>query len=201
MDLSMYGHAQDEVWKQIAADIGGGFEGAGLFTAGALRYKSGDFEITLKGYGDRSVKDFGASAYTCMRAPFLNKDRLYFKIYRKGIFSGLAKRLGTQDLTIGDDVFDANYMIQSNNEERVRQLLADPKLRELLEGEPKIWVEVKPDDGWFGQSLPEGTDELYFQCKGVLVDKVLIKDLFDTFMMILQKLAQMDSGYTSGSNT
>ena len=54
---------------------------------------------------------------------------------------------------------------------------------------------VKDDEGWFGADFPQGVDELYFQCHGVLKDEDRLKDLFDMFSVTLERLVQIDSAY------
>jgi hypothetical protein len=56
-----------------------------------------------------------------MRAPFVNKDGLYFKIYRKGIFSSIGRFFGMQDLEIGDSFFDGNFIIKGNNPKQIKR--------------------------------------------------------------------------------
>ena len=58
-------------------------------------YKHGEWQILLDTYtvavynGTTTVP----TTYSRMRAPFINKDGLYFKIYRQGFFSSIGKFL------------------------------------------------------------------------------------------------------------
>src|SRR4051812_26592811 len=40
--------------------------------------------------------------YTRMRAPYVNPEGFRFTVYRNGLFSGLGKFLGMQDIEVGD---------------------------------------------------------------------------------------------------
>lgn len=53
------------------------------------------------------IQDTGKSSttYTRIRAPFINTGNFYFKIYTVGLFSDIAKMLGTQDIVIGSKEF------------------------------------------------------------------------------------------------
>lgn len=66
-----------------------------------------------------------------MRAPFLNKDGLYFKISRQGFFDSIGKLFGMQDIEIGDPFFDEQFVIKGNNPEKIKLLFADGNIKEL----------------------------------------------------------------------
>ena len=190
---SILGLSRDELWKQLAADVGGEYEDGGHLGQDVLRYRAGEWEITVDTYaagdGDSLV------THTRMRAPFINKDGLYFKISREGLFAPIEKLLGMQDIQIGNEYFDENFLIKGNNDEKIKLLLKSPKLRNLIQSQPEINFEIREDEGWFGASFPDGVDELYFECHGVLNDKKKLKSLFDMFSTALERLVQIDSAY------
>ena len=191
---SIFGPSKNEIWSQIAADMGEEFiEGGFLKGSPALVYKHGEWQIRLDTY----TKDSGNSnrTYTRVRAPFINKDELYFKIYREGFFSDIGKFLGMQDIKTGDPFFDEQFIIKSNNRKKLKLFLADPKMKELIQGRPKIYLEIRDDEGWFGADFPEGVDELYFECVGVIEETERLKSLFDLFSVSLIRLVQIDSAY------
>ena len=191
---SIFGPSKNEIWSQIAADMGEEFiEGGFLKGSPALVYKHGEWQIRLDTY----TKDSGNSnrTYTRVRAPFINKDELYFKIYREGFFSDMGKFLGMQDIKTGDPFFDEQFIIKSNNRKKLKLFLADPKMKELIQGQPKIHLEIRDDEGWFGADFPEGVDELYFECVGVIEETERLKSLFDLFSVSLMRLVQIDSAY------
>jgi len=135
-----------------------------------------------------------------MRAPFVNKDGLYFKIYREGIFSSVGKFFGMQDFEIGDSFFDEQFVIKGNHLDQIRLLLADEPLKELIRRQPRILLEIRDDEGWFGADFPEGVDELYFSCVGVIKDTERLRSLFDLFSYTLMRLVQIDSAYEDDPN-
>lgn len=195
---SIFGPSKDEIWGQLANDIGGEYVDGGLWGRDALRYHSGEWEITLDTYIPNANDD--CTPYTRMRAPFVNKDGLYFRIFRKGFFSTIGKAFGMQDIEIGDPYFDDGFIIQGNNLDKIKLLLNDFNLKQMIQQMPDICFKVKGDEGWFGFRFPEGVDELYFQCFGVLRDTALLKNLFDIFSLTLQRLVQIDSAYENDPN-
>jgi hypothetical protein len=194
----LLGPSKDEIWGKIANDIGGSYEDGGFFGRDVLHYHSGQWEITLDTYTVNSGKS--SQTFTRMRAPFVNKDGLYFKIYREGVFTAIAKTFGMQEIEIGDTFFDLDFIIRGNNPDKIKHLLADERLKALIRNQPYICFEIKDDEGWFGASFPDGVDELYFECRGIINDESLLRNLFDMFCLTLQRLVEMDSASDSKPN-
>jgi hypothetical protein len=65
----------------------------------------------------------------------------------------------------------------------------------LMEAQPRIRVQVKDDEGWFGTRFPDGVDELYFVAVGVIKDLELLRGLFDLFAALLHQLCNIGSAY------
>jgi hypothetical protein len=189
---SIFGPSKDEIWNQIARDIGGHYEDGGFFGRDVLRYQSGEWEIILDTY---TTGGKHSTTYTRMRAPFVNRDGLYFKIFREGFFASIGKFFGMQDIEINDPYFDDNFIIKGNNEEKIRLLLSDRRLKQFIQGQPDICFQIRDDEGYFGARFPEGVDALYFQCVGVVKDEKRLKNLFDLFSFTLERLVQIDSAY------
>ena len=190
---SIFGPSKDEIWSQIAKEIGGEFIDNGFWKKNDLRYEHKEWELLLDTFTRSHGKS--SSTYTRLRVPFLNKDGLKFKIYRHGFFSSIGKFFGMQDLEIRDRRFNENYIIQGNNLQKIERLLSDSKLKVLFEMVPKVNVEIKKDEGWFGKKYPAGVDVLYFECLGTVKDREHLKLLFRLFTAILDGLVHIDSAY------
>ena len=95
---SFFGPSKNEIWSQIAGDIGGEFVEGGFWGKDVLVYKHGEWQILLDTYTvtTSTGKTTSSTTYTRMRAPYVNKDGLYFKIYREGFFSSVGKFFGMQ---------------------------------------------------------------------------------------------------------
>ena len=74
-------------------------------------------------------------------------------------------------------------------------MLSDPTLRQMIQDQPKIRLEVKDSEGWFGPKFPEDVDELHFQVVGVIKDVERLKSLFDLFAAVLDRLCRIGSAY------
>jgi hypothetical protein len=191
--MGLFGPSKDEVWRQLCQEIGAKFVEGGLWKGNKVQALVGPWTVTLDTYQVSSQHSH--VTYTRMRAPYVNPEGFRFTIYRKGLFSGLGKMLGMQDIEVGDPEFDEAFIIQGNNEARVQHLFADRRLRTLVQAQPAIRLEVKDSEGWFGPKFPENADELHFLVVGVIKDVERLKSLFDLFAAVLEQLCKIGSAY------
>lgn len=189
----IFGPSQEEVWRQLCSEIGAEFIGGGFWRGNKVQARVKEWTVTLDTYTVSTSKSH--VTYTRIRAPYVNKDGFRFTIYRRGFFSELGKRLGMQDIEIGDPEFDRDYVIKGNDEAKVLALFGDPRIRQLIQAQPSIHLQVKDDEGGFGASFPEGVDELYFHVVGVIKDVERLKSLYELFAETLNRLCHIGSAY------
>jgi hypothetical protein len=194
----MFGPGKKEIWGELSGELGAEFFEGSFFKTGKITLTHGEWEITLDTYTVSTGKS--STTYTRMRAPYVNKDGFRFNIYRKSVFSWLGKMFHMQDVETGDSRFDEEFIIQGQPEEEVKRLLANVKIREMIEKQKSIHFSVKDDEGWFKTKFPEGVDELYFEVAGVIKDKERLKDLFDLFSLVLDELCRIGSAYKNNPN-
>ena len=190
----LFGPSKKEIWESLSEQIEANYVKGGFFKGtDRVVAKAKEWTITLDTYTVSTGKS--STTYTRMRAAFVNTDQFRFSVYRCGIFSGLGKFLGFEDIEIGDTAFDEDFVIKASDEEKVKLLLADPKIRDLIDEQTAFHLEVKDDDGWFGSDFPQGVDELHFQIGGVLKDITQLKGLFELFSEILNRLCIIGAAY------
>jgi hypothetical protein len=194
----IFGPSKDEIWQQLANEIGAEFVEGGVWQGSKVVATVKEWTITLDTYKVSNSKTY--TTYTRMRAPYVNKDGFRFTIYRKGFFSEIGKFFGMQDIKIGDVWFDQNFIIQGNDEVKIKQLLENPSIRQLIQAQPSIYFHVSEDKGWFGDKFPEGVDELSFQTFGVIKDMARLKSLYNLFAETLNRLCYMGSAYEDDPN-
>jgi len=188
--MGWFGPSRDEVWRQLSEEIGAEVVQGGFWKGGSkVKAHVGPWTVTL------DLNNDGESQSTRIRAPYVNPEGFRFTIYRKGFFSDLGKLLGMQDIEVGDPEFDEAFIIKGNDEGKVCSLFANPKIRQMILAQPKIRLEVKDSEGWFGPKFPEGVDELHFQVLGVIKDVERLKTLFDLFAAVLDQLCRIGSAY------
>jgi hypothetical protein len=189
--MGWFGPSKEEVWRQLSQEIGAEFVKGRLWNE--VQAHVGPWTITLDDFTVGSEDSH--VTYTRMRAPYINPEGFRFTIYRKNLFSDLGKFLGMQDIEVGDPEFDVAFIIKGNDESKVRDLFANPKIRQMIQDQPKIWLRVKDSEGWFDPKFPEDVDELYFWVDGEIKDVERLKALFDLFAAVLDQLCRIRSAY------
>lgn len=188
-----FGPSREEVWKQLSAAVGGTLVKGGLFEGDKVEVEHGQWIVTLDTYAVSTGK--ATVVFTRMRAPYVNPDSFRFTVYRKSVFSDIAKWFGMQDVEVGDPAFDEAFIIKGNDAMKVRTLFSNARLRELVAAQPEMHLEVRDDERWFGRKFPEGVDELCFQVAGVIKDIERLEQLFALFAEALDQLCRMGSAY------
>jgi hypothetical protein len=186
----VFGPSREEVWKQLCGEIGADFVDGGFWKGDKVQAHVKGWTVTLDVYTVSSGHSH--VTYTRMRAPFVNRDKFRFRIYRKSIFSGLGKALGMQDIEVGySSQFDDDFIVQGNDETKVKALFANAEIRRLIQEQPQIRLELKDDEGIFRARFPEGVDELFFQVTGVIRDVERLRKLFDLFAEVLEEMHRL----------
>jgi hypothetical protein len=189
----MFGPSRKEIWQQLSREMNGRFVAGGFAKGDKVQVSHGEWTLTLDTYAVSTGKV--VVVFTRMRAPYVNPGGFRFRVYRKGLFSELAKLLGMQDIEVGQPAFDEAFIIKGTDEGKLRQLFANPKIRELIEQQKDIDFSVKDDEGWFGPTFPEGVDELSFTVAGVIKDVERLKLLYELFAATLDELCRIGSAY------
>jgi len=187
--MGWFGPSKDEVWRQLSQEIGAEFVEGGFWKGNKVQVYVKPWTITL------DVLSGEDGSFTRIRAPYINPEGFWFTIYRKNLFSDLGKFLGMQDIEVGDPEFDEAFIIKGNDESKVVSLFSNSKIRQMIQDQPKIRLEVKDSEGWFDSKFPEDVDELYFQVDGEIKDVERLKALFDLFAAVLDQLCRIGSAY------
>ena len=193
-----FGPSKEEIWRQLSAEIGAHYEDGGFAKSAKVTATHGEWTVTLDTYVVSTGKT--VIIFTRMRAPYVNPTGFRFNVYRKGLFTELGKMLGVQDVQIGDQAFDRDFVIQGTDEAKLQELFSSTALRQLLAAQPAVHFSVKDDEGWFGQTFPAGVDELCFQVTGVIKDPARLKGLFQLFSETLDQLCRIGSAYDQSPN-
>ena len=186
-----FGPSRAEIWRQLSEAVGATYVTGGFLKGDKVEATHKEWVVTLDTY----VVPAGKTYIPCtrIRVPFVNPSGFRFTVYRKSIFSGIAKAFGMQDIEVGDEAFDRDFIVKSSDDARIRALLSNPRLRELIALQPDIHLSVKDDEGWFATRFPDGVDELYFSVVGIIKDIDRLKTLFDLFAELLDALVDLGS--------
>jgi hypothetical protein len=189
----LFGPSREEIWRQLSAETGAAYVPGGFWKGSKVQAAHNDWTITLDTYAVSTGKT--TMVFTRLRAPYVNPDHFRFTIYRRGLFSDIAKWIGMQDIEVGHEGFDRDFIIKGTDERKLRALFDNQRLRELIAAQPQIHFTVKDDEGWSGTAFPADTDELCFHVCGVIKDLERLKLLFDLFAETLDQLCRIGSAY------
>jgi len=209
---AFYG-SRDEIWRglmqQMATETGGHVVQS-IFGSGGeadkIQIKHGEWTVTVDLYTEETALDVvetllvnhfhQGQLYTRIRAPYITGDGFRFTICAKSALSGAAKWFGMQDIEVGDPGFDSQFVIQSNNVDKVRQLFSDAKIRELLQKMPVVTMMVRDDEGYFTMpEFPPDTDELCVMAPDYPTTVEPLKRLGDLFAETLDGLCRIGTAY------
>ncbi len=187
-------NSSKEIWRQLAEELGGEHQEIKRSGFGLVRAWHLDWEVVLDTYTVSNGKT--SQTYTRMRAPYVNRDDFLFRIYRRNVFHDIGKAFGMQDVTVGFPEFDRDFIIQGNDERKLRMFFESSPIRELIAAQPRIDLKIRPDEEvLFQPKFPPDINELYFSTAGIMKDLSQLKDLFDLFAIMLDHLCEIGTAY------
>lgn len=187
--MGIFGPSQSEIWNEFANEIEADFVKGGVFQADKVISRFENWTITIDNYSQSSGNV--TTTYTRFRAPYKEVERMDFKIYKSGIFSGLGKSFGMQNILTGDSVFDEKFIIKGDNEEKLIELLQLDKIRELIKAEDKIRIETRREKSILSAKLPQDVNQLYFIEDGTLKDKTRLTNIYFLIIFMLKQLTKI----------
>ena len=186
--------SKEEIWRQFADQLGGDFEEGGWKKRVAVRAWHHDWEVVM----DKYVVSTGKTTqiYTRIRAPYVNRDDFTFRIYRRHLFSGLGKAFGMQDIEVGYPEFDRDFIIQGNDERKLKMMFQHGGIRELISFQPNLHFRIREDEEMlFQPKFPPDVNELYYQSLGMIDNLTRLHDLFELFAITLDHLCDIGTAY------
>jgi hypothetical protein len=188
--IDWFGRHKREIWEQLCERVDADFFQGKWNKPDRIEAYHGPWMITIDTYStDKQV-------YTRMRAPYINRDDFQFRVFRSGVIARWATKIGLQDIEVGYEDFDHDFVIQGNDEKKLKMMFANPHIRKLISYQPTIELKINPEAGLFQKpKFPDGVNELYYQKLGVIKDVNHLHDLFDLFAITLDHLCQIGSAY------
>lgn len=126
--------------------------------------------------------------YTRMRAPIENSEGFLYTVYSSTFVSEIGKLLGMQDVTIGEPLFDDQFIIKSNDENRAQSILGNEKITSSLMLFPKVQLRIKTENRFLGSFHPDAGNEVYFETERVISDTTRLESLYTMFEEVLYAL-------------
>lgn len=132
------------------ASIPKGFFGGFPSINGVYRKRSLRVYMFTRSSG--SGKNRSSTTYTAFTIPVTNADGFEFHVYEQGFFTTLLTKFGMQDILIGDEAFDKEFIVKSNNEEKVRAMLSPmivTKFMDFAERYTAFGIQLKGDQFYY----------------------------------------------------
>ena len=182
-----YGPLKDENWSRIGKLAGDKYLDDRFWeTVDLLKYQHEGWEMLLDTFtlrhGERDVVG------TRVQVPFSNPQGLSFKIYRESILSSVGKLFKMQDIEIGDYAFDSKFIIKGNDEGKIKLLLDDAVLKNLMYQQPDILFEIQFEKVFKFKKVCM----LYFHCEGIIRAMSQLEALFQMFAVTLTRMEQLE---------
>lgn len=188
--IDLFGKHRREIWQQLAEQLDADFFRGNMIKTDRVEAFHGPWVVTLDTFMiDKAV-------YTRMRAPYVNRDDFRFKIMRQHLGHRIGKVLGLQDVEVGHPDFDRKFVIQGNDERKLKMMFANPQVRQLISYQPRILLELRPEAPLFQRpKFPEHVNELYYHSSGILRNLEQLEDLFLLFSYALDHLCAIGTAY------
>lgn len=186
--INLFG-SKENIWKSFSEQTGGTFfEGQyGMLEGTIISYKN--WKIVFDYYDLYSGK-FN-ERFTRIFVSIVSLDNFRFEIYNNGIIRSIEKIFGAQDIEIGIKEFDKRFILKANNGFKLKKLLINPQIRQLLEIQNEVNFEISNYKGIWEKETQDL--ELSFFVKGEIKSIETLSSLLDLFKLVLDNLAENKS--------
>lgn len=188
-------YPNSNILKQFAEEMNGKFIERSYHNSAKAELKYLDWDITFDNYTEYKTsggKTF-EQIYARVVCPIKSNDNFRFEIYRKNIFSSIAKIFGAQDIEIGHPEFDKEFIIKANNEFKLKAFLNNKNLRSQIENFDRINLQISDQKGIWEQKLPEKELELSYFIEEPITDIQNLKSIYSLFIEMLKQLKEINS--------
>lgn len=192
MGIERFGRKREAIWRLVSQELNANFvPKQGFRDSHKIVARHDNWTIVIDTY-----KRGKAPTVTHIRAPYVNRDGFEFRIYRRRAFSNVRKAMGMQDVVIGFKQFDEDFIIQGNDEQKLRALFDNDLIRRLIAWQPQIMLWNEVDEAYAHDPLAEGgISELRFETQGIISQVQQLKDLYELFAELLDHLCHIGSAY------
>lgn len=182
-------HSKKAIWSQISERFDADYIKRKGFKPDRIEAFHGEWMIVF----DTIAKD--KVVFTRVRAPYVNRDDFKFKIFRSNAFTRGLTRIGLKDIDVGHPEFDHDFIIQGNDEFKLKMMFENPHIRKLLSYQPHAMLQIREKEMIFHKKFPKDVNEIYFETLGVIKDLDWLHDLYDLFAFTLDHLCHIGTAY------
>ena len=129
--------------------------------------------------------------YTRVRTVFKNPSAFELKISKEGVFSKIGKKLGGQDLEIGDHEFDEHFVVKSNDDMMATRFLNSHEVKSRINFHKGFHLDLIKKNQ-MGVKCKEGESGLSFLTAHIIKDETEIRNLIELFQHMLDELLNLN---------
>lgn len=188
--MSLNSKSKINFWKEFASKIDGIFKEGNSWHSDSVEVKHKKWIITFDNYTLWSGKY--SQKMTRVIVPINLKSNFKFEIYSEGFIRKIEKIFGAQDIEIGNLQFDKSFSIKSNNELKVKSLLRNTTIQNLLLEQKDVNIQISDQKGIWEQKLPENEFELSYYLNGKVTDFNILNQLLELFRLVLDELIEIN---------
>jgi len=154
------------------------------------------FHMHQKGVGG-AVTD-SSSAFL----PYKTKGSLSFDLFNRSLAADASKVFGAQDIEIGEDEFDREYIIKGSDEKLVKRIFASARVQELIKLQPhlKLFIQDEPKELAEHGSVPPGIHVLAFRDKSAINSYERLSLVNDLMLAVLDEMLAADAASPQDPN-
>ncbi len=181
-------------WQQLASEIGGEFVDGGFWKKDKVVLKYRKTEIVLETHTVSRGKN--SSTYTRMKFPFNSVNGFNLSISSENFFTHLVKKIGFNDIEIGEFEFDDKIYLKSNNEKKAKSFFSSTILKEETFNVVNItesFLSIKRHDSLFFFTESEAPNPFYVVLSklGVESDIDVLKSWLNLCKITLDRLIEI----------
>ncbi|MBF4516264.1 hypothetical protein IRZ71_07920 [Flavobacterium sp. ANB] len=179
------------IWQEFAKETNSAFKVGYSWISDSTEINYKDWKIIFDNYTVWSGKY--SKEMTRVIVPITLKDNFRFEIFNEGFVRNIEKLFGAQDVEIGYPDFDKAFIIKSNNELKIKTLLRNKEIRNLILSQKEVNIQISNQKGIWEEKLPDNEYELSYFIDGEIHNMQTLKSLLEMFKLILDELYQMNS--------
>ena len=182
---------QINIWQEFSKETGGTFKEGYSWRSDSTEIEYKKWKITFDNFTVWSGKY--SSETTRIIVPLNISNNFRFEIYREGFIRKIEKIFGAQDVEIGYPEFDKAFTIKSNNEFKIKTLLRNKEIRNLIESQKEVNLVISDKKGIWEEKLPENEFELAYYVDGEIYNLETLQSLLQLLKLVLDELFLMNS--------
>jgi hypothetical protein len=188
-------HAQTKkVWQKCANQVGGNFIEGGFLGKDSIELSYRNTKIILDTY---TIQGEHTVTYTRIYCTFISKNYWAFYVKQENFLTKLCRYIGIDDIQIGENQFDNQLYLTSENHEKLIRFFDSTSIRSIylkINETFENWLYISISNDYpifFFKKRPPNQFQILFKELGIEDDTHKILLLFDLCKITLDRLIEI----------